>query len=99
MPLPMPPEEAFLQAIAESPDGDAPRLAYAAWLEVHGDPRGEFIRVQCSLARLPADDPRHREAAGRAQALLHKHQRAWLGPLRGLVPRVCFRRGLVEEVH
>lgn len=32
-------DEAFLSAIAESPDDDALRLIYADWLQDHGDPR------------------------------------------------------------
>ena len=51
-------DEAFLQAILEAPDDDAPRLIYADWLEEQGDPRGAFIRVQCQLARMAEDDPR-----------------------------------------
>jgi uncharacterized protein (TIGR02996 family) len=44
--------EALLAAvIAESAD-DLPRLAYADWLEEHGDDaRAEFIRVQVRLGR------------------------------------------------
>ena len=34
-----PHDEAFLQAIRENPDDDAPRLIYADWLEERGDPR------------------------------------------------------------
>jgi uncharacterized protein (TIGR02996 family) len=46
--------DAFLQAILDAPADDTPRLVYADWLEEHGQPdRGEFIRVQCALARLP----------------------------------------------
>ena len=38
--------EAFVRAIAEHPDDDAPRLVYADWLEEHGQPeRAEFIRA------------------------------------------------------
>jgi uncharacterized protein (TIGR02996 family) len=45
--------DAFLQAILESSDDDTPRLAYADWLEEHGDPdRAEFIHMQGLLARL-----------------------------------------------
>jgi uncharacterized protein (TIGR02996 family) len=47
----------FLQAIIANPVDDAPRRAYADWLERHGDPeRAEFIRVQCDLGRLSLDD-------------------------------------------
>ena len=48
----MTPDDAFLQAIVEAPDDDTPRLIYADWLEERGDPRGEFIRLQCRLDRL-----------------------------------------------
>ena len=48
----MPLEDAFFQAILETPDDDLPRLAYADWLEERGDPRGEFIHLQCRLARM-----------------------------------------------
>ncbi len=43
----------FLQAILIDPGDDTIRLQYADWLEERGDPRGEFIRVQCALARTP----------------------------------------------
>ena len=51
--------DAFVAAIAETPEDDTPRLVFADWLDEKGrQPRAEFIRVQCELARLPADaDP------------------------------------------
>jgi uncharacterized protein (TIGR02996 family) len=49
-------EQAFLQAIIENPDDDAPRLIFADWLDERGDPRAPFIRIQCRLARLPQGD-------------------------------------------
>src|SRR5262249_46940199 len=45
--------DAFLRAIIENPNDDGPRLVYADWLEESGNPRGEFIRVQCEKARIP----------------------------------------------
>jgi uncharacterized protein (TIGR02996 family) len=30
--------EAFIEAIAESPNDDTPRLVYADWLDEHGQP-------------------------------------------------------------
>ncbi len=54
-------EDAFLQDIAADPDDDAPRMIFADWLEERGDPRGEFIRVQCQLARMAGNDPRRAE--------------------------------------
>src|SRR5215217_464141 len=51
-------QDAFLSAIREAPDDDTPRLAYADWLEEHGDPdRAAFIRVQCRLAEMSPGDP------------------------------------------
>jgi uncharacterized protein (TIGR02996 family) len=57
----MTPQEAFLKAIQEQPEDDGPRLMYADWLEERGDPRGEFIRVQCQ--------PRTRRWLGRLARL------------------------------
>ena len=51
--------DAFLQAVCEHPEDDAPRLVFADWLEEHGDPaRADFIRTQIELAKLSPDDPR-----------------------------------------
>jgi len=45
-------DDAFLQAILESPDDDTSRLVYADYLDEHGGPdRAEFLRVQGLLAR------------------------------------------------
>lgn len=44
-------EQALIDAVCAAPYDEAPRLAYAAWLEAQGPPRslqGELIR--CSLA-------------------------------------------------
>jgi uncharacterized protein (TIGR02996 family) len=52
-------DDAFLQAILESPDDDTPRLIYADWLDEHGEPdRAEFIHMQGLLARLQRDQKR-----------------------------------------
>ena len=46
----------LIQAIARNPDADGPRLAYADWIEQNGDPvRARFIRVQCDLEALQAE--------------------------------------------
>lgn len=42
-------QEAFIAAICENPKDVFPRGQYADWLEERGDPRGEFIRVQCEI--------------------------------------------------
>jgi uncharacterized protein (TIGR02996 family) len=88
---------AFLTAIRAEPDDDVHRLVYADWLEDNGQPeRGEFIRVQCELARGTASRERQRELIGREQTLRCKHEAEWLAPMRerGLVERVEFERGL-----
>jgi uncharacterized protein (TIGR02996 family) len=90
-------QEAFLQAIIESPEDEVPRLVYADWLEDHGyEARAEFIRLQIERARGPAEEgSRLRE---RAAALLAAHEEEWAAPLLRLVNKVCFRRGFVERV-
>ena len=50
--LPTTTGDALLADILASPDDDTPRLVYADWLMDNGDPlRGEFIALQCQLAR------------------------------------------------
>jgi uncharacterized protein (TIGR02996 family) len=48
-------DEAFLQAILDSPDDDAPRLIYADWLEEKDDPRAAVVRRHPALFRFLAD--------------------------------------------
>jgi uncharacterized protein (TIGR02996 family) len=92
-------DKAFLQAVLDEPDDDAPRLVYADWLEEHGDAaRAEFLRVQCELARLADGDGRRWELEARERWLLWHHGKRWAGPLRRLVKRWQFRRGFVEGV-
>ena len=104
-------EPALLEAVLAQPSDDAPRLAYADWLEERGDPRGEFIRVQCELARSlppfkpwPFDDRmgeelrRVRDLQEREARLLHTHGPSWSAPFHELTAGVGFRRGFVESV-
>lgn len=78
-------EDAFLRAILTAPDSDACRLSYADWLEERGNPRGEFIRVQCEIARtrnillLGQVDQNHVELLfEREKKLLDSHKEQWL---------------------
>ena len=88
-------EEAFLTAVCERPDDDAPRLIFADWLEERGDPRGEFIRVQCIQARMAEGDKRRHGLRAREQELLQIHRKEWETPLcalgagNRLPPRLC----------
>ena len=93
-------EEAFFQAILESPDDDRPRLAWADWLEETGQrERAEFIRVQCQLACFEEEGPEEEALRARQQALLADHEFEWAGPLRGLVEKWQFRRGFIEFIQ
>lgn len=94
-------EEGFLEEIQQGPDDDAPRWIYADWLEERGDPRAEFIRVQCEVARCAATgSPPPAELAARERELLDERRRACLAELAPLGVRdVRFSRGLVEKVH
>jgi uncharacterized protein (TIGR02996 family) len=94
-------EDALLAAITAAPDDDAPRLAYADWLDEHGHAdRAEFIRVQCRIAR-GAEWGQHQELLRRETALLGRYRKEWLGPLRKLLPSSTgtFSRGFVEHVE
>jgi uncharacterized protein (TIGR02996 family) len=92
-------DEAFLQAIIETPDDDTPRLVYADWLEEHGDAdRAEFIRAQVQLGCLLEEDPRRPALKLRERALLSEHEATWAGPFRGRVESWKFRRGFVEQI-
>jgi uncharacterized protein (TIGR02996 family) len=92
---------AFLQAIIETPDDDAPRLVFADWLDDHGEPdRAELIRTQCALVKIEPDDPRRPLLERREDDLLHSNARGWL---KREVPAAAregarFRRGFVEHV-
>jgi uncharacterized protein (TIGR02996 family) len=91
--------DAFLHAILDAPDDDAPRLICADWLEEHGDPRGEFIRVQCALARLAVEDPNRPALALREVELRDRHERRLLvGKVRRWAEGWTMQRGFVEAV-
>jgi uncharacterized protein (TIGR02996 family) len=107
-------ENALFRAILDEPDNETLRLIYADLCEEKGDPRGDFIRVQCQLAHLPADHPDRPPLEQREWLMFHQHKRRWNGPLhrmlsqtplrhrvkarRGLVRGWGYRRGFVELV-
>ena len=96
-------DDAFLQAIIESPDDDSLRLIYADWLDDHGQAeRAEFIRVQLGLGQLPVADPRRAGLVLRRQELLAGHQEDWVEQC-GLAltwdnALALFRRRLAEAI-
>jgi uncharacterized protein (TIGR02996 family) len=95
--------DAFLDAILQDPEDDAPRLIYADWLEETGDAaevaRAEFIRLQCELAPMAADDPRRPALAARERQLRDLYGAPWAGPLAECVREYEFLRGFVERIR
>lgn len=106
-------QAAILAAIADRPDDDTPRLAYADWLDDHAgdlpDPaaaraRAEFVRVQCEVKRLEhlptALLQGFADLYRRQDHLLTHHRRDLLGPLAdALGPHdAVFDRGFVTEL-
>jgi uncharacterized protein (TIGR02996 family) len=94
-------EDALLAAVVAAPDDDTPRLAYADWLDEHGQPdRAEFIRVQVARARLAPGDERDEELRRREATLFGRHRKNWLRPFRTPLPgaRCAFTRGFVEAI-
>lgn len=84
----------LLQAVLAAPDDEAPRLVLADWLTERGDPRGEFISIQCQRARGVEDDG---ALLAQERALLEAHGASWI-PDPSLV-RVQFARGFPESVE
>ncbi|HJZ54739.1 MAG TPA: TIGR02996 domain-containing protein, partial [Gemmataceae bacterium] len=71
-------EQALRKAIAEQPEEDTPRLAYADWLDEANRPdRAEFIRIQIELAPLATDDPACVPLRQRERELWVVHHRTW----------------------
>jgi uncharacterized protein (TIGR02996 family) len=93
--------ERLLREIREKPDDDAPRIVYADWLlSSSTDPdehaRAELIHTQCGLDRVhPTDVPARLQ---RSAALLKKHKRFWVEPLRqaNIIGNWEFRRGFLD---
>jgi uncharacterized protein (TIGR02996 family) len=91
-------DDDFIQTIIANPDDDAPRLIYADWLEEQGDPRGEFIRIQCELAKMPEDDPRRWDLELRQGRLMRWYGwQWWYQPFEPTADVPRFHRGFPEE--
>lgn len=107
-----PPSPELLGLVLAAPDDDEPRLVYADWLSEQGDPRGEFIQIQCMLGRallgagakyasregrkLPYESRQELEA--REKELVKKHEAEWLAPIRRYIRQWQLRRGFVDHV-
>ncbi|MBA4186484.1 MAG: hypothetical protein C0467_00555 [Planctomycetaceae bacterium] len=93
--------ERLLAAVCADPDDNTARLAYADFLEGHGEPeRAEFIRLQIELAQLPAWDRKAKLLRFRERLLLVRHGEDWRKelPELGGVEWGKFERGFVAEV-
>jgi uncharacterized protein (TIGR02996 family) len=110
-PEPLPDDQAaLLAAIVAAPDEDTPRLAYADWLDEHGDAgQAAFVRESVRLSR--SERPADRTAIDRLHRSAEDHARDWLSALglpgaedasfdRGLPAGVCYYDGnsLLAEV-
>jgi uncharacterized protein (TIGR02996 family) len=91
--------ETLLQAIIAAPDDDAPRLAYADRLAAQGDvERAAFIRVQCALEHLTADDGQYAELRQRERELLGQYGYHWAEEFGEQIGEWLYRRGFIEYV-
>jgi uncharacterized protein (TIGR02996 family) len=88
----------FLDTIRAAPEDDGPRLVYADWLEERGDPRGEFIRVQCVLEHMSDDEPTRGELEAREQEIFAEHGKEWTNSLPGKFEADHFRRGFLSTI-
>lgn len=77
---------------------DEPRLRLAHWLDERDLPRGEFIRLQCQLEKLPLNNPLRLALEAREHELLADHEHEWLGELEPLVDWAVFHRGFPSEI-
>ena len=92
-------EAGFISEIADTPDDVTPRLIFADWLEERGDPRGEFIRIQCELADPSEDIERRERLDERQEELRRQFEAEWTTDLKGKVLDWTFHRGMVEYVE
>lgn len=88
-----PVERGLLEAVCADPEDDAPRLRMAEHFEKAGDPRGEFIRLQC--ARAVQRGPSRFALDTKIAALLPEVTKRWGY---GKADEVVFRRGFVDEI-
>lgn len=89
--------DALLDACRAAPDDDAPRLV---WADAVGGERGEFVVLQCRLAREELSPAETGVLLARHDELLAAHGRAWsgFGDESG-ARRYVFRRGFVEAAE
>jgi uncharacterized protein (TIGR02996 family) len=90
-------DEPLFAHVLANPDDVAPRLVLADRLLELGDPRGEFIQLQCA-AEHEVDAATKRDLEQRAERLRKRHLKEWIWHFREHVRRTHFQRGFVELV-
>lgn len=90
--------EGLWSAIRQRPHDDEPRLQLADWLDEHDAPRGEFIRLQVQLERVPLKNPLRLQLESRERELLADHETEWLGGLGTFIEWAVFHRGFPSEI-
>jgi len=79
----------FITEIHANEHDDTPRLVYADWLEDKGDPRAEYLRLECELASLNPDDALWQEQYPRLLQLREKMPETWLADVGRAVVANC----------
>ncbi len=90
-------EAALLNSVLQEPEADAPRLAYADWLQQLGGAANlraaDFIRVQLKMDTMAERDRGWPDLARRERELLVEWQAVWERPFRELLKPSLFRPG------
>lgn len=89
----------LLARVIAAPDDDAPRLAYARWLTEQGDPRGELIAAQCSLASDRPNPQKRKQLTERAQELGKALRKTLAAEVKPVADHWVVRRGFVDEIR
>jgi uncharacterized protein (TIGR02996 family) len=76
----------FLRELSPDPRGDFNRLVYADWLDEHGHPLAELLRLQVAIARCKRTEAALPGLVERETSVLARHQRAWRDLLAELTP-------------
>src|SRR6266545_1674145 len=95
------PRESLLRAVLDDPDAEAPRAAFAKWLDGQGDPQGEFIRLQLDASRerrTRGQSEGYHRLVEAADEIRKRHGRDWSRAVEAIAPEPRFYRGFAEGV-